>query len=85
MPRRTADHLEIGALEFVEPDLPVPIIGIVADRVIGLRARRIRAFGHPDRGIPEALYRRPTIDRRARLQDGDLDAYLRQLRSEESA
>jgi hypothetical protein len=41
VPGGAADDLEIGALEFVGPGLPVPIVGIVADRMLGLGARRM--------------------------------------------
>ena len=83
MPRRAAHHFDIGALEFVRPDLPVPVVGIVADRVIGLRARRIGAFGHLDRGVPEALRCLRAIDPCARLQDGDLHPGVGQPRGEQ--
>ena len=47
MPRRAADHLEIGALEFVRAGLPVPVIRIVADRVLGLWASADRGIRAP--------------------------------------
>ena len=85
MPRRAADHLEIGAFEFVRPRLPVPVIRIVADRVIGLRRWRIRTFRDPDRCVPEALPGFRTIDSGTCLEDGDLHAGGRQLRGEKRA
>ena len=83
MPCGAAHDLDISALELVRPDLPIPVVGIVADRVIGLRARRIRAFGHLDRGVPEALRRLRAIDRRARLEDRDLHPRIGEPRREQ--
>jgi len=85
MPCRPADDLEIGAFEFVRPRLPVPVVQIVADRVIGLRRWRIRTFRDPDRCVPEALPGFRTIDSGTCLEDGDLHAGGRQLRGEKRA
>ena len=85
MPRRAADDLEIGAFEFVRPHLPVPIVRVVADRVIRLWAQRIGAFRDPDRSVPEALPRFRTIDSGTCLEDGDLHTGGRQLRGEKRA
>jgi hypothetical protein len=85
VPRRAADHLDIGAPEFVRPDLPVPVVGIVGDRVIGLRARRVGAFGHLDQGVPEALRCLRAIDPRASLQDSDLHPGAGQPRGKQRA
>lgn len=69
MPGRAADDLEVSALEFVGPALAVPIIWIVADRVIGFRAWRVGTLRYPDCAIPEALCRLGTVDPRTCLKD----------------
>src|SRR4029079_14211849 len=82
VPGGAAQHFQIGTFEFVRPELSVPVIGIVADRVIGLWTGWKWAFGYLDRGVPEALRRFSAIDPCPRLQYGDLHTGLGQLRGQ---